>query len=89
MRFPRSLGSRLYLFHVTAVAVGLLLMALGWWRWGVAVVGGSFMVAAVARVIIPIEQMGMLRVRGKTFDTVWMSVLGVSLVSLALVVPAG
>lgn len=86
---PRSRGSQIYLALLVGVAVGLVLVAVGVWRAGLMVVGVTFVAAAVARVVVPQDHVGMLRVRGRTFDIVWTTVLGVSLAVLALVVPPG
>jgi len=88
VKLPRSYGSRIYLLHLVAVAVGLTLVAVGPWRVGVVVIGVSFLVAAAFRMVVPLDHTGMLRVRGKLFDVVWMGFLGVSLVVLALIVPS-
>lgn len=87
MRGPRSRGSQLYLLQLLAVVSGLGLVVAGPWRIGVAVVGGAFIVGAIARSVVPVSHTGMLRVRGKAFDMLWMTVLGVALVVLALVIP--
>ena len=87
MRMPRSRGSQLYLLQLVVVVVGLALVVVGPWRAGVAVVGAAFIVGAAARSVVPVSHTGMLRVRGKLFDMVWMTLLGVSLVVLALVIP--
>jgi hypothetical protein len=84
---PRSRGSQLYLLQLLAVFSGLCLVVAGPWRAGVAVVGGAFIVGAVARSVVPVSHTGMLRVRGKAFDMLWMTLLGVALVVLALVIP--
>lgn len=88
MKLPRSYGSRIYLLHLVAVATGIALVISGWWRYGVVVIGASFIASALFRVIVPLDHTGMLRVRGKVFDVIWMGFLGVSLVILALVVPS-
>lgn len=85
---PRSNGSRIYLLHLAAVAAGLIVVILGWWRIGVFVIGASFLASAAARMVVPLDHTGMLRVRGKAFDVAWMGFLGVALVVLALIVPA-
>lgn len=87
MKAPRSRGSQLYLLQLLLVAVGLVLVMAGPWRAGVAVVGSAFVIGAVARSVVPISHTGMLRVRGKAFDMVWMTLLGVALILLALVIP--
>ena len=86
---PRSRGSQIYLGLLVAVAAGLVLVAVGSWRSGLLVVGVSFLVGAVARVVVPRSHIGMLRVRGKIFDTFWMTTLGVSLAVLSIAVPPG
>lgn len=87
MKAPRSRGSQFYLIQLLAVLVGLGMVVVGPWRTGVAVVGAAFIVGAVARTVVPVSHTGMLRVRGKAFDIVWMTLLGVSLVVLSLVIP--
>jgi len=84
---PRSRGSQIYLVQLAAVVVGIMLVVLGPWRIGMATVGGAFLLGALARVVVPPDHTGMLRVRGKAFDIVWMTTLGTALVLLALVVP--
>ena len=68
---------------------GLLMVVSGPWRAGLMVVGATFVVAALARVVVPAEHVGMLRVRGKAFDIFWTTTLGISLCLLALLVPPG
>lgn len=84
---PRSRGSQIYLVQLLVVAVGLALVIAGLWRAGLLVVGASFIVSAFARLVVPSDHVGMLRVRGKAFDVFWTGALGVALVALALVVP--
>lgn len=86
---PRSSGSKIYLLLLLGVAVGLVLIIFGQWRPGIAVIGTAFVVGAGARAVVPQRHVGMLRVRGKVFDIGWMSLLGVSLILLSIVVPAG
>lgn len=84
---PRSRGSQIYLVQLVAVAVGLVLVVVGAWREGLLVIGGTFVVGALARLVVPADHVGMLRVRGKAFDVFWTAVLGGALLLLALVVP--
>ncbi len=78
VRLPRSRGSQIYLLLLAGVLAGLLM-----------VVGGTFVVASLARVVVSAEHVGMLRVRGKAFDVFWTATLGISLCLLALLVPPG
>lgn len=87
MKAPRSRGSQLYLLQLLCVAVGLVLVVSGEWRAGVVVVGAAFIVGALGRSVVPVDHTGMLRVRSKTFDMVWMTTLGVSLIILAVIIP--
>ncbi|MEO6473251.1 MAG: DUF3017 domain-containing protein [Aeromicrobium sp.] len=84
---PRSRGSQIYLLQLLAVATGLILVLSGIWRPGLHVIGGAFVAGALARSVVPESHTGMLRVRGKAFDIFWMTLLGVSLIVLAVVVP--
>jgi Protein of unknown function (DUF3017) len=86
---PRSRGSQIYLLLLFGVCVGLLMVVSGPWRAGLMVVGGTFVVAALARVVVSAEHVGMLRVRSKAFDIFWTGMLGISLCLLALLVPPG
>ena len=84
---PRSRGSQLYLVQLLVVAIGLALVVAGLWRAGIIAIGVAFVVGACARSVVPISHTGMLRVRGKAFDMVWMATLGTALIVLALVIP--
>ena len=88
-RLPRSRGSQIYLMLLVGVFVGLVMVVSGPWRAGLVLVGGTFVVAALARVVVPAEHVGMLRVRSKAFDIFWTATLGISLCVLAIVVPPG
>jgi hypothetical protein len=87
VKAPRSRGSQFYLLQLLAVVVGLVLIAVGQWRPGVGAIGLAFVAGAVARTVVPIDHTGMLRVRGKAFDIVWMTLLGVALVVLPFLIP--
>ncbi len=87
MKGPRSRGSQIYLLHLLAVVVGLVIVLSGPWRVGLVVIGGAFVVGALARSVMPADHTGMLRVRGKAFDVFWTSTLGVALIVLAVIIP--
>nr|WP_256435494.1 DUF3017 domain-containing protein [Aeromicrobium sp. CFBP 8757] len=73
--------------QLVAVVAGLTLIALGQWRLGVGGIGLAFVAGALARSVVPIDHTGMLRVRGKAFDIVWMTTLGVALLVLPFLIP--
>lgn len=85
---PRSRGSQLYLLQLLTVAVGIALVVADLWRAGIIAVGVAFAVGAIARSVVPLDHTGMLRVRGRLFDIVWMTLLGTALIVLALVIPS-
>nr|MCW2728899.1 hypothetical protein [Aeromicrobium sp.] len=87
MRLPRSRGSQFYLLQLLVVAIGLVLVAVGQWRPGVVAMGLAFVAGALVRFVVPIDHTGMLRVRGKAFDMVWMGTLGVALIVLPILIP--
>ncbi len=85
---PRSRGSQIYLLQLVGVFVGIVLVVAGHWRTGVIIVGATFLVGAASRSVVPVSHTGMLRVRGKTFDMLWMATLGLALVVLGIVIPS-
>ena len=87
MKLPRSRGSQFYLLQLVAVLVGLILVAAGQWRAGVIAIGLAFVAGAFARSVVPIDHTGMLRVRGKVFDIIWMTTLGLALIILPILIP--
>jgi hypothetical protein len=89
MKLPRSRGSQFYLLTLLGVFIGLVLVAFGIWRIGLYIVGATFVANALGRLVVPEAHKGMLNVRGRSFDVFWTTTLGVSLLVLAAVVPAG
>lgn len=87
LTFPFSRGSRLYLLVLAGVVAGLVVVLVGPWRIGLGAIGVSFIVGAGMRLVVPHDHSGLLRVRGRVFDAVWMTFLGVSLIVLAVIVP--
>jgi hypothetical protein len=50
---------------------------------GLAVTGGAFALAAVARLVLPLRGAGMFAVRGRTTDVAFLSAVSAGLVALA------
>jgi Protein of unknown function (DUF3017) len=70
------------------VLVGLgVVVLLDRFRRGTLVMAGAVLLGAWLRVLLPERQVGLLRVRGRLFDTATLLVLGVGLSVVALVVP--
>jgi hypothetical protein len=79
-----------------AVAVGVLVVGLlvalvltvgVGWRPGLLVFGGVLAVGALARAVLPASRAGVLGVRSRTGDTVFLAVLAVTVVVLAASLP--
>jgi hypothetical protein len=76
---------------VVGVLAGLGVAWLGTttWRLGCVLVGLALLVGAVERLVLGDREAGLLQVRSKGFDVVVLAVLGLAVVTLALVVPPG
>ena len=57
------------------------------WRAGCLLIGASLGLGAVLRLVLPRREAGLLRVRGKAFDTGLLLLLAAAVIALALVVP--
>jgi hypothetical protein len=87
-RFPSTLGGLVYLLVVAASAIGLLIIAFGSWRRGVDLIGAALLVGALARVVLPENNAGMLRVRrNRWVDVLMLGGVGTTLIVLASVIP--
>ncbi|MGI8418220.1 MAG: DUF3017 domain-containing protein [Nakamurella sp.] len=66
-------------------AIGLLLFATAHWRRGSALLGASALVGAGLRAFVPDPSIGVLAVRGRTFDVIFMLALAAGFAVLVLV----
>jgi len=69
------------------VGVGLLLVAVQHWRWGLVVVGLALVGAALLRVLLPVRRVGFLAVRSRPIDVVLLAGTGVLLIAITLAIP--
>jgi hypothetical protein len=69
------------------VASGLLVVTVGHWRQGLALIGLALVGAAVLRLLLPVRQVGFLAVRSRPTDVVLMAGTGLALTVVALVLP--
>ncbi len=86
-RKPRTIGGVVFLLVLAGTLGGLAVVVLGPWRLGLAGTGVVLLVGALARLVIPEEDAGMLGVRRKVVDVVTLTILGTALVVLAAVIP--
>ncbi|MGN6251979.1 MAG: DUF3017 domain-containing protein [Marmoricola sp.] len=86
-RKPSTLGGAVYLLVVGLCAAGLLVVAFGPWRRGITLIGSALLLAALFRVTLSERSSGMLRVRGRWFDTAALVGVGVVLIVLAANIP--
>ena len=84
---PSTTGGIIYLTVVVMLLAGLVVVLLGGWRSGVALMGASFGVAFVARTVLPDSRAGMLRVRHRVVDLTAMGVCCVAMFVLSVVIP--
>jgi hypothetical protein len=86
-RYPSTFGGLIYLVIVLTTVVGLVMVALGPWRRGVALVGFALLFASCMRLVTKEDEAGMLRVRSRWFDVTALAAVGISLIALAANIP--
>jgi hypothetical protein len=76
---------------VVGVLAGLVVVVVGetTWRAGSLLIGASLVVGALERLVLPSRGAGLLQVRSKPFDVSVLALAGVSVLVLAVAVPAG
>jgi hypothetical protein len=87
-RYPSTIGGLCYLAVLVLAAAALIVVATGHWRRGVDLLAGSLICAALARLVLPTRDAGMLEVRSKVFDVTLLVVVGGLMIWLAFTVPA-
>jgi hypothetical protein len=70
---------------IGGAGAGLVVIAMHHFRWGNLIIGGSLLVAALLRLVLPTRQAGLLVVRGRLTDVITMAAIGGSLLLLAAV----
>ncbi len=82
----RSLQQWPLMIVVAGVLLGLAIAAFAEdaWRIGCLVIGGSLLVGAVERIVLPRRDAGLLKVRSQTFDVAVLAIAGTSIIVLAL-----
>jgi hypothetical protein len=86
-RYPSTLGGLCYLAVLAISVVGLGIVTQGNWRLGVKWVAVSLLAAALARLLLPVPQAGMLAVRRRWVDVLLLATVGVVLWFLSSTIP--
>ncbi|MEI2810654.1 MAG: DUF3017 domain-containing protein [Nocardioides sp.] len=85
--WPRRLGGVFFLALFVLTIAGVVVVALGEWRWGTRLIGLALLVAAGTRALITPERAGMLAVRPKYVDVPVLIGLGATIVALSVSIP--
>lgn len=85
-RHPSTIGGALYIAVMVTVVAGLVL-TFSDWRVGIKVVAGALSGAALARLVLPRGDAGMLAVRHRAVDVTLLTGLAVTLWLLAETIP--
>jgi hypothetical protein len=93
---PTRMGWRAWLETHGALLLVLAIAAFGMvqvltehWRQGSALLGGSLLVAAVLRGVLPPQRAGLLAIRGRVVDVVCYTGFGIAVLLLALTITRG
>lgn len=87
---PTTLMYRLRTIHLPLIVIGvgllaaMVLVAIDRWRRGIVLFGLVTLVAAVARLVLPPERIGVLAVRSRWFDVATLALLGAAIVWLGV-----
>jgi hypothetical protein len=85
-RMPTSVPTLL----VAAIGVaGMALVLTQHWRRGAVLLGGALLVAAILRVVLPVDRVGLLAIRSRVIDVLCYSGFGVVIVVLAVTITRG
>lgn len=82
---PRWLSRLPYAFVLCGVAAGLAVVATDHFRPGSMLIAVSVLIGALARMVLPESQVGMLAVRGKWLDVLLMTAAAVGITLVAFV----
>ncbi len=73
----------------TVAVVGMALVATQHWRRGAVLLGAALLVAAVLRMVIPPDRVGLLAIRSRVIDVLCYGGFGVVMVVLAVTITRG
>ncbi|MET1059962.1 MAG: DUF3017 domain-containing protein [Nocardioides sp.] len=84
---PSTIGGVVYLCVLGAAVTGVVIAATGPWRTGMSWLAFALLAAATARLVLPDQDAGMLRVRNKALDAGILIAMGVAILLLAGTIP--
>jgi len=74
---------------LAVAAIGLLRVSTANWREGAVLLGGSLLLAAALRALLPPDRAGLVAIRSKAIDVLVYSGLGLAVVVLAVTITRG
>lgn len=77
-----------YLTIGLMLSAGFVLVIFEYWRRGLVTVGVATILAGVLRLLLPARRVGLLSVRGRSFDVAAYLFLGVAVIAIGLAIPA-
>ncbi len=86
-RHPSTIGGAIYLAILLVVAGAIGVTAIGDWRVGIRIFSAALGVAALARLVLPRRDAGMLAVRHRMVDVALLVGVGIALWVLAETIP--
>jgi len=86
-RYPSTIGGAFYLVMLAIAGTGLVFVVLGDWRTGVRLIGGALVFGSLVRLVLPSRDAGMLAVRSKLLDALFLSGTGAAFFFLAATIP--
>ncbi len=84
---PHWLARLPYLIVLSGVAVGLLLCSFHYFRKGTVLIAAALLFGALARLLLPESQLGMLAIRSRSIDCWTLVILGEAVAFVSLSVP--
>ena len=72
---------------LVVVGIGLAVVAFGYWRKGIVIVGLALIGAAVLRLLLPVRRVGFLAVRSRPVDVALLAGTGLALGVIVLTIP--
>jgi hypothetical protein len=86
-RYPSTIGGAFYLGILLVTAIGIVIVWTGDWRLGIRWVAGALIAACALRAVLPRKDAGMLAVRHRLLDCLFLAGVAAALIFLASTIP--